>query len=202
LKEVNAFKREAEIRRERKRKERLEREARERRRQQERAEAERLRREQEAWRQHRAQEERRREEHRRQREEWEARWEPTDSQQRCYDSYDDHYQQERERERQEKARRERERWEQEQRARSRPKRRVGPDHYAILGVSEDADDAAVKKAWRKLSMEHHPDKVKQRGGDEQEVAEANERTQQVNGAYRVLSNSLSRREYNENYEYY
>ena len=38
--------------------------------------------------------------------------------------------------------------------------RKGVDHYEVLGVEEDADTAAIKKAYHKLAMQHHPDKVK------------------------------------------
>ena len=36
------------------------------------------------------------------------------------------------------------------------------DYYEILGLSRDADDKAIKAAYRKLAMEHHPDR---NGGD-------------------------------------
>lgn len=32
------------------------------------------------------------------------------------------------------------------------------DYYAILGIDKDADNATIKKAYRKLSMQYHPDK--------------------------------------------
>jgi hypothetical protein len=37
--------------------------------------------------------------------------------------------------------------------------------YKLLGVSKDADENAIKKAFRKLAMVHHPDK----GGDPEKV---------------------------------
>lgn len=54
------------------------------------------------------------------------------------------------------------------------------DHYATLGVSKDADQDAVKKAYRRLALELHPDRT---GGDK----DAELRFKQVNAAYAVLS---------------
>ena len=39
------------------------------------------------------------------------------------------------------------------------------DYYEMLGVNRDADDDAIKKAYRKLAMKHHPDRNP--GGQEQ-----------------------------------
>jgi DnaJ like chaperone protein len=56
-----------------------------------------------------------------------------------------------------------------------------PDPYAVLGVAADADERAVKRAWRKLMSEHHPDKL----GDVPESlrARAELRAREINIAY-------------------
>ena len=60
------------------------------------------------------------------------------------------------------------------------------NYYNILGVSEDAKPAAIKKAYRKLAMKHHPDK----GGDEKQF-------QQINEANNTLTNKQKRAEYDD-----
>ena len=62
------------------------------------------------------------------------------------------------------------------------------DFYAILGVPKDADDAAIKKAYRKLARKHHPD---QNAGD----AAAEQRFKDIGEANSVLSDAEKRREY-------
>jgi DnaJ homolog subfamily C member 7 len=54
------------------------------------------------------------------------------------------------------------------------------DYYKILGVSKDADDNTIKKAYRKLAIIHHPDK---NPGDE----DAAERFKDIGEAYETLS---------------
>ena len=62
------------------------------------------------------------------------------------------------------------------------------DLYALLGVPRDADDARIKKAYRKLAMEHHPDR---NNGDK--AAEA--RFKEITEAYEVLRDPAKRRLY-------
>ncbi|GAA4399726.1 DnaJ C-terminal domain-containing protein [Fodinibacter luteus] len=62
------------------------------------------------------------------------------------------------------------------------------DFYAILGVPQDADQAAIKKAYRRLARKHHPD---QNAGD----TAAEQRFKDVGEAHAVLSDPKQREEY-------
>ena len=64
------------------------------------------------------------------------------------------------------------------------------DLYAILGVKKSDDDSAIKKQYRKLARELHPDKTK---GDKK----LEERFKEVSEAYETLSDSKKRSEYDE-----
>jgi DnaJ-class molecular chaperone len=63
------------------------------------------------------------------------------------------------------------------------------DLYKILGVAETADDATIKKAYRKLAKEFHPDVT---GNDKKKT----ERFKEINEAYDVLGSKEKRAEYN------
>ena len=62
------------------------------------------------------------------------------------------------------------------------------NYYDILGVSEDADEAEIKKAYRKLAMKYHPDRNK---GNK----EAEEKFKEINEAHEVLSDSVKKQQY-------
>lgn len=63
---------------------------------------------------------------------------------------------------------------------------MAKDYYEVLGVARDASIDDIKKAYRKLAMQHHPDQ----GGDEAKFKEVNE-------AYQVLSDQQKRGQYDQ-----
>ena len=62
------------------------------------------------------------------------------------------------------------------------------DFYHILGVSREASDDVIKKAYRKLVFEHHPD----RNPDNKQ---AEEKIREINAAYEVIGDAEARRNY-------
>ncbi|MEG2247657.1 MAG: DnaJ domain-containing protein, partial [Akkermansia sp.] len=55
------------------------------------------------------------------------------------------------------------------------------DYYEVLGVSKDASESEIKKAYRKLALKYHPD----RNPNE---ASAEEKFKELGEAYEILSN--------------
>ena len=64
------------------------------------------------------------------------------------------------------------------------------DYYEVLGVSKDADEAAIKKAYRQLAKKYHPDV---NPGDK----DAEEKFKEVNEAYQTLSDPQKRASYDQ-----
>lgn len=64
------------------------------------------------------------------------------------------------------------------------------DYYEVLGIGKDADDAAIKKAYRVLAKKYHPD---MNPGD----AEAEKKFKEASEAYAVLSDPEKRRQYDQ-----
>jgi DnaJ like chaperone protein len=69
-----------------------------------------------------------------------------------------------------------------------PKKKLD-DAYAALGVSPGASDAEVKRAYRRLMSQNHPDKLASRGLPESMRELAEERTREINTAYDLIKDS-------------
>ena len=64
-----------------------------------------------------------------------------------------------------------------------------PDHYETLGVSKDASQAEIKKAYKKLAKKYHPDLNKDKGSEDQ--------FKKINEAYQVLGDEKKRTQYDQ-----
>jgi len=67
------------------------------------------------------------------------------------------------------------------------------DYYEVLGVQKNASVDDVKKAYRQLVMQHHPDRV----ADPSKKKEAEERFKEISEAYAVLSDPQKRQLYDQ-----
>jgi molecular chaperone DnaJ len=63
------------------------------------------------------------------------------------------------------------------------------DYYEVLGVQKDANVDEVKKAYRKLAMEYHPDRNK--------AADAEDKFKEISEAYAILSDAEKRQKYDQ-----
>lgn len=79
-----------------------------------------------------------------------------------------------------------------QKAQALLKRSKQKDYYKVLGVSRDADDRTIKRAYRQLTKQHHPDKAASQGVTKEE---AEKKMASINEAYEVLSDSELRTQY-------
>jgi len=58
--------------------------------------------------------------------------------------------------------------------------------YALLGITKEATDDELKKAYRALVKQHHPDIVKAQGASEDYIQAATAKVQEINGAYEMI----------------
>jgi molecular chaperone DnaJ len=69
---------------------------------------------------------------------------------------------------------------------------VTRDYYSILGLRPDSSAEEIKKVYRKLAMQYHPDR---NGGN----PESEERLKEINEAYQILRDGEKRRRYDLQY---
>jgi len=67
------------------------------------------------------------------------------------------------------------------------------NHYETLGLSKEATDSEIKKAYRKLSLQYHPDR--------NSTEEAVEKMHTINSAYEILSDKEKRGQYDQELEF-
>ena len=65
--------------------------------------------------------------------------------------------------------------------------------YQVLGVNEDASDQEVKKAYRRLMSEHHPDKLAARGVPDEMIRVSTEKTAEISKAYEMIKEARGMR---------
>ena len=66
------------------------------------------------------------------------------------------------------------------------------DYYMTLGLTPDSSAEEIKKVYRKLAMQYHPDR---NGGN----PESEDRLKEINGAYQILGDEEKRRRYDLQY---
>ena len=91
-------------------------------------------------------------------------------------------------------------WQAEQRFRQHSQEQYQPNSeqqlseaYKILGISRHAEMDEVKKAYRKLMAQHHPDKLMSKGVPKEALELAKEKTQDIQAAYELIRESRQNR---------
>ena len=69
---------------------------------------------------------------------------------------------------------------------------IKKDYYEILGVGRDSSSAEIKKAYRSLALQYHPDRVAP-----EKKKESGEKFKEISEAYAVLSDTNKRNQYNQ-----
>ncbi len=81
---------------------------------------------------------------------------------------------------------------------SRPRQQQTTQHrlqdaYQVLGVTQTASDTVLKKAYRKLMSQHHPDKLMAQGVPAEMLELAKQRTQEIQAAYEMIKQQRGQR---------
>jgi len=64
-----------------------------------------------------------------------------------------------------------------------------PQAYAVLGIDSETSDTTLKKTYRRLMSQHHPDKLVAKGLPEEMIKLANQKTAEIKMAYEQIKNS-------------
>lgn len=70
------------------------------------------------------------------------------------------------------------------------------NYYSLLGVNKDASESDIKKAYRSLALEYHPDKIAKNATEEEKTL-SKEKFLLIQEAYEILSDSEKRSQYND-----
>ena len=73
-----------------------------------------------------------------------------------------------------------------------PPPRFRGNPYQVLDVRSDASNASIKRRWRELAREHHPDRA---AGDSDEAARLTARMARINAAYDLLRDPIRRSQF-------
>mgnify|MGYP003883670835 CR=1 FL=1 len=60
------------------------------------------------------------------------------------------------------------------------------DYYEVLGLGRDASEAELKKAYRRLAMKYHPDRIQSQGLPPELLSAAEEKFKEISNAFEVL----------------
>jgi len=74
-------------------------------------------------------------------------------------------------------------------AQAHPESLSTDDAYQVLGVNSDMSLTEIKKAYRKLLSQHHPDKLVSKGLPEEMIELANEKTHEIKTAWQTIQRS-------------
>lgn len=76
-----------------------------------------------------------------------------------------------------------------------------PDPYKILGLAHDASEYDIKRAYRKLAMQLHPDRLTRLGISEAEMKKASSKFAAVTAAHAILKDPQKKRQYDHIYKF-